>query len=261
MSQNCKMNVNPQMKKVVFELLSSCNLNCCYCLYHNKRHPNIAPLHINEIYKLIDQFNADGVDRLVLTGGEPTLHPHFVDISRYAKSKIPRVSVCTNGFILNKSLEKEIIGLNFSSYTVSIDSCIAEIHDKIRGRKGSFYQTLAFLTKLKLAGRKISIHVTIHADNVDSIDKTIDFARNFSNEIVVSTIYYDKRNQVSSLGSSSYDNKVKEIFETYSDQKDIILVGFGKSCSMEDCLDKKSVFMVNQEGKVVDCYWKNFAQI
>lgn len=260
MLQNCKMNVNPQIKKVVFELLSFCNLNCCYCLYRNKRQSTITTLSINEIYKLIDKFNVDNVDRLVLTGDEPTLHPYFIDISKYAMLKIPRVSICTNGVIPNKALEKEIIDLNFSSYTVSIDSYIGEIHDKIRGCGGSFNQVLDFLKKLKIADRKISIHITIHIDNIDNIHKTIDLARNFSNEIIVSTIYYDKNNPMLSFDKNSYNTKLKEIFETYYNQKDVILVGFNKSCSMENCLDKKRVFMVNQQGKTVDCYWKNFAQ-
>lgn len=254
------MNVNPEIRKVVFELLSSCNLNCCYCIYHNNKHPKISPIGIKEIYKLIDQFSINGIDRLVLTGGEPTLHPHFIDIAKYAMSKISRVSVCTNGFILNKFMEEKVINLNFSSYTISIDSHIAEIHDKIRGHKGCFEQTVAFLNKLKIANKKISIHITIHIDNINHIDETIDFARNFSNEIVVSTIYYDKDNPT--LPSEiDYVKKTKEVFDTYYNQKDIVLIGFGKSCSMENCLDKKNVFMINQFGETVDCYWKNFAQV
>lgn len=58
-----------------------------------------------------------------------------------------------------------------------------------------------------------------------------------------------------------YGEKAKEVFSNYSDQLDIVLVGFGSSCSMDHCLDKKNVFMVNQYGKLVDCYWENCGQI
>jgi len=260
MIQNCKMNVNPKIKKVVFELLSYCNLNCCYCIYHNKRHPKDSSLSIHEIYKLIDKFYIDGVDRLVLTGGEPTLHPNFIDISKYAILKIPKVSVCTNGVILNKTVKEEMINLNFSSYTISIDSCIDEIHDKIRGVRGSFGKSFSFLEKLKLANKNISIHITINTDNIDSIYQTINFAKGFSKEIIVSTIYYEKGKK-KELTDRDFYAKLNKVFDTYSAQKNVVLIGFGKSCSMEHCLDKKNVFMVNQFGKVVDCYWKNFTQM
>jgi len=209
---------------------------------------------------LIDNFSINGIDRLVITGGEPTLHPHFIDISKYAISKIPRVSVCTNGVVLNKTVEEEMINLNFSSYTVSIDSCIDEIHDKIRGVKGSFDKTLSFLEKIRLANKNISIHITINTDNIDHIYQTIDFAKGFAKEIVVSTIYYEKDKKEKSK-DRDFDAKLNKVLDTYSDKKDVILVGFGKSCSKEHCLDKKNVFMVNQYGKIVDCYWKNFNQI
>lgn len=101
-------------------------------------------MSIHEIYKLFDKFHADSIDRLVLTGGEPTLHPNFIDISKYAMLKIPRVSVCTNGVILSESLEEEIVNLNFSSYTIGVDSHVGEIHDKIRGCQGSFEQVVGF---------------------------------------------------------------------------------------------------------------------
>jgi len=260
MARNCKMNVSPEIKKVVFELLSYCNLGCSYCLYRTRKHSK-SPLSIPEIYKLIDKFQADCIDRLVLTGGEPTLHPNFIDIAKYAMLKIPRVSVCTNGVILSESLEEEIVNLDFSSYTVSVDSHVGEINDKIRGCQGSFNQVVDFLEKLQRRNKNISIHITLHLDNIDSVNSTIDFARKFSNEIVISTIYHDKNDLMFSNDQNRYSKKAKEIVADYSDQSDIVLVGFGSSCSMEHCLDKKNVFMVNQYGELVDCYWKNCGQI
>jgi MoaA/NifB/PqqE/SkfB family radical SAM enzyme len=260
MARNCKMNVSSEIKKVVFELLTYCNLGCRYCLYRNKKHVK-APLPINEVYGLIDKFQVDNIDRLVLTGGEPTLHPDFIDISSYAMLKIPRVSVCTNGVILSESLEEKIINLNFSSYTVSVDSHIGEIHDKIRGANGSFEQVVCFLEKLRQRSRNISIHITLNGDNIDSASSTINFAKEFSNEIIVSTVYYEKNDPVFIKNKDSFGKKVKELFSNYYDQAGVVLVGFGESCSMNDCLDKKNVFMVNQHGKLVDCYWKNCNQI
>ncbi len=259
-ARNCKMNVNPLTKKVVFELLTYCNLSCSYCLYREKKHVKI-PLPIHQIYRLIDKFSSENIERLVLTGGEPTLHPNFIDISKYAMLYIPRVSVCTNGVIIGKHIEKEIIRLNFSSYTISIDSHIGEIHDKIRGSQGAFEKAMGFIEKLRQKGKNISIHITLHIDNLDYVNDTVDFARGFSNNIVVSTIYQVREYHMLLNDKNHYAEKAKKVFSKYSDQPDIALVGFGKSCFMEHCLNKKNIFMINQYGNLIDCYWQHCVQI
>jgi len=187
----CKMNVDKNNKKVMFEIISSCNLKCDYCIYCilNKSHSSDF-LSKYEIHNLIDKFSKENISKLVLTGGEPTLHPSFLDISKYAISKIPEVSICTNGVILNNILENKVANLDFSNYTVSIDSHIDKIHDEIRGKKGALQKTLGFLRKLKLKNRNISIHITLHPKNIDTIENTIKFCKKFTKKIVVSSIYY-----------------------------------------------------------------------
>ena len=237
-----------------------CNLNCGYCLYKRKKHFK-APLSLAEIYKLIDNWCEQKIDRLVLTGGEPTLHQYFVEISKYAISKIARVSVCTNGVILSSPLEDKIVHLNFSSYTISIDSHRADIHDKIRGCNGAFDQTVVFLEKLRCRNKNISIHITLHSHNLDYIDDTIEFFLKLANNIVVSTIYYDKHDKALTKHKAHYIETAEKILSKYSGHKDLVLVGFGESCSETHCLDQKNVFMVDQYGKIVDCYWKDCQQL
>src|SRR4030042_1188210 len=191
MAQKCKMNVSKDLKKVVFELLSSCNLCCAYCFYHEKKHSKVR-LPLADIYRKIDIFQKDGIGKLVLTGGEPTLHPNFIEIANYAIAKIPKVSVCTNA---------------------------------------------------------------------DIIHETVEFCRQFSSDIVISTIYYEHNPIIAKVDREYYVKKANEILGDYTDIADIALVGFGISCSKEDCPDKKYVFMINQCGELVDCYWKGYKQI
>lgn len=260
MTRKCKMNVYYDLKKVVFELLSYCNLNCSYCLYREKEHSKTV-LSLEKIHCLIDKFQKDGIDKLVLTGGEPTLHPDFVNIAKYAIAKIPRVSVCTNGVILHEKLEEQVVNMKFATYTISIDSHVKRIHDKIRGQMGAFEQTVYFLKKLYAKEKNISLHITLHINNIDSISETVEFCRQFSNDIVISTIYYECNPLIAVVDREYYAKKANEILSAYPNDDDITLVGFGASCLKEDCPDKKYVFMVNQKGETVDCYWKKYNQI
>jgi len=249
------MNIKEGDKKVILELLSSCNLNCSYCFYRtsNKFHsPDF--LSKKEIFALIDKMVKERINKLVLTGGEPTLHPNFIEISEYAMSKMPRVTICTNGVISDSNLKNKIIKLNFSTYTVSIDSHIENIHDKFRGRMSAFKKTVAFIKKLKLNNRNVSIHITLHPENIDNIEETINFCKIFSKEIVVSSIYNNKLNEYDE--PKGYSQKLINFKKKYLNSPDITLVGFTPFCENKDCLDQKSIFVINRKGELVSCYWK-----
>lgn len=249
------MNINKDEKKAIFELLTSCNLNCAHCFY--KTLQKFCPsnfLSKKKVFILIRKMAKNKIDKLVLTGGEPTLHPDFIEISKYAMSKLAKVTVCTNGFIKNRQLEEDIIKLNFSTYTVSIDSHIEGVHNEFRGNKNAFKKTIAFIKRLKLNNKNISIHITIYPGNIRYIDRTIAFCRKFSNEIVVSTVYHDRL--VVGGKNKEYNQKLNFFKKKYLKDQNIILVGFAQYCKNKNCLNQKNIFMVNAKGELVDCYWK-----
>jgi len=250
------MNLEKNYKKVLLELLSSCNLNCSHCFYRssNKFH-SPGFLTKEQIFVLIKKMVKNKISKLVLTGGEPTLHPDFIEISEYAMLKIPRVSICTNGVILSSELEDKIMTLNFSTYTVSVDSHIEKVHNEFRGSKNAFKKTISFIKKLNLNKKHISIHITIHPKNIDHIEETIDFCKIFSDEIIVSSIYHDKlKMNVDEV--KKYNKEIKLFKNKYLNHPNIVLVGFTPFCKNKNCRDLKDIFMINRRGELVSCYWK-----
>ncbi len=107
MYRDCKMNIKNSTTKVILELTTFCNLKCKHCFYQNSNE-FISKCFIKkkETFKLIDKFKLNGIDKLVLTGGEPTIHPDFIEIAKYAKDQISKVTLCTNGVIKNNRLKK-----------------------------------------------------------------------------------------------------------------------------------------------------------
>jgi len=257
MYRPCKMNVDKNSKKVVFELTTYCNLDCRHCIYSISNKPYSSNfLSRKEAYSLIDKISKKKIYKLVLTGGEPTLHPDFIDISKYAISKIPKVSLCTNGVILNKSLENKVVNLNFSTYTISIDSHIDKIHDKIRGKKGALQKTLGFIKKLKSKNKNISIHIALHPENVDAMKDTIKFCKGLAPEVVISSIYHYDKIYTNLNTIKDYKLMSKKFYEKYKNNPEVTLVGFKTFCTNKNCLDQKNIFMVNSKGELVTCYWK-----
>jgi MoaA/NifB/PqqE/SkfB family radical SAM enzyme len=258
MYRDCKMNVDKKSKKIVRELLAGCNLSCVHCFYNKlKMRSGGKTLSKQKAIILIDKAISWKIDKLVLTGGEPTIHPDFVEISNYALKRIPKVSLCTNGCFSLETLEDKVSKMDFSMYTVSIDSHLHEIHDKFRGKRGALKKTIKFLEKINQAGKNSSIHISIHPDNIYHIEETIDFCKRLSSEIVVASIYFfDKFADKKKL--EEYKRNL-ELFKTrHIHDPKVILAGFYPDyfCTNKQCLDQKNIFMVNSAGDLVECYWK-----
>src|SRR5207247_10353045 len=60
--------------------------------------------------------------RLGLQGGEPRKHPDIVELVRYAKSlDCCKVSMSTNGFLLNRQLLADLEGAGLDELQISVD--------------------------------------------------------------------------------------------------------------------------------------------
>ena len=100
----------------VVTITSACNLDCPICYVHNK---NEGAYHmgLEDFRSLLGHLVADhgnDLDLINFTGGEPTMHPHFLDFLRMAREAgVHRVSLCSNGIRLarDESLVEQIAAL------------------------------------------------------------------------------------------------------------------------------------------------------
>ncbi len=87
----------------VVTITSACNLNCPICYVHNKNddafHMTLADF--DSILGHLVEDHGGELDLINFTGGEPTLHPHFLDFIEHARAAgIHRVTICSNGIRL-----------------------------------------------------------------------------------------------------------------------------------------------------------------
>lgn len=83
---------------VEWKLHDRCNYDCYFCGDENKLgRDGWADLETNK--KIVDSIVASATKPLwiQLTGGEPTLYPHFLELVKYMKSKGAMVRIITNG--------------------------------------------------------------------------------------------------------------------------------------------------------------------
>ena len=114
-----------------------CNFKCGYCLpngYQVDKNDTRKFLHLDEIKRLANCFSELGVNKIRITGGEPTVRKDFFDIIKVLKfeSGIHNVSITTNGYKLDKKAE-QLVNSGLTGINISIDSLDREIFKNITG--------------------------------------------------------------------------------------------------------------------------------
>ena len=112
-----------------------CNFKCGYCLpngYQIDKSDNRKFLHLDEIRRLAKALSELGVNKIRLTGGEPTVRKDFFDIVKTIKenSGIKKTVITTNGYHLDKIAYK-IKDSGLDGINISIDSLNKETFKKV----------------------------------------------------------------------------------------------------------------------------------
>lgn len=116
-------------RRLVFELTNNCNLNCIMC------GRNAADFKITAFD--MDNFRSfeplmDIVEEVTLMGwGEPTIHPHFIEMLEIIDRHSARKYFCTNGMTLGK-IKKAIFDYQVDVFAVSLDGATDETNSRIR---------------------------------------------------------------------------------------------------------------------------------
>ena len=156
----------PAAPVVIWNLIRRCNLTCkhCYTTSTDIDFPN--ELTTPQIYTVMDDLKAFKVPVLILSGGEPLLHPDIFAISRHAKDLGFYVALSSNGTKISKSNIDEIADINYQYIGVSLDG-IKDTHDQFRRVQGSFDQALAGIHLCLDKGIKVGLRFTLTKDNAE----------------------------------------------------------------------------------------------
>lgn len=85
------------------------------------------------VEKVIPHLAACRVDRITLTGGEPTIHPRFLDVVCAFRGAGTGVGICTNATTLGEGPIAELAEIGGVHCNVSLDWFRPESHGKFRG--------------------------------------------------------------------------------------------------------------------------------
>jgi diadenosine tetraphosphatase ApaH/serine/threonine PP2A family protein phosphatase len=122
-----------------------CNLACSYCAVASSPTARRRSIGLARFRALVDEAVAEGFQELCVTGGEPFVEPHIVDMLEYASDRLPTV-VLTNAMLFTSGRRRaelgRLAGRDGLVLQTSLDGANPETHDRFRGR-GSWTQAMA----------------------------------------------------------------------------------------------------------------------
>jgi len=159
---------------VVWNITRRCNLHCIHCYSDSTAEHYKGELTLKECIDVIDDLADYQVPALLLSGGEPMLHPHFFDLVGYAAARGLRVTVSTNGTRIDSPAASKLKDLGVTYVGISLDG-IGESHDRFRGRTGAFRKAVEAFRHCRGAGQKVGLRLTLTRQTADQLPEILRF--------------------------------------------------------------------------------------
>lgn len=155
-------------------LTDACNLRCVYCMPEVMQfRPRKELLQDDEILFLLCAAAAEGVDKVRLTGGEPTVRAGLVNLVRQIVqiSGIREVSITTNGLLLSR-LAQPLADAGLRRVNVSLDTLDEAKFRRITrwGTLGDVWAGIAAAEAAGLRPVKLNSVVTRGYNDKDVVD-------------------------------------------------------------------------------------------
>ena len=132
-------------RRLVFELTNRCNLNCVMC---GRNSADFRPTTFQMDWFHYFEPLFDTIEEVTLMGwGEPTVHPHFVDMLACIDKHAARKYFCTNGMRLDV-LTPAIFEHHADLIGVSVDGAEEKTNDTIR-RGSSLKKIISSLEEIE----------------------------------------------------------------------------------------------------------------
>ncbi|GJQ68862.1 Mocs1 [Trypoxylus dichotomus] len=162
-------------------LTERCNLRCQYCMPAEgvQLTPKQHLLTAEEVIRLGRLFVKEGVTKIRLTGGEPTVRSDLVDIIASLKqiNGLETVAMTTNGLVLTRQLVSlQRAGLDVLN--ISLDTLKPDKYEKITRRRGFEKVMMGIDLALQLGYNPVKINcVVMKGFNDDEIIDFVEFTR------------------------------------------------------------------------------------
>ena len=152
----------PSLRYLELQMTNRCNLQCRHCYIGERPHRDLSK---KQIQMVLEQFEEIQGLRLLLSGGEPLLHPDFWEVNEMLSDYAFRSILLSNGTLISKEVAQK---LHVHEVQISLDG-MKEGHEFLRGKE-TFEKAVMAIDHLQEAKIRVSVATMIHRKNLSEFD-------------------------------------------------------------------------------------------
>lgn len=155
---------------VVLSVQHRCNGRCVMCNLWQE--PVTQALSPSSVAGWLPEWRRLGVERVMLTGGEPLIYPHLAELTALLAASGLALTIVTNGIALPS--QAGLVARYGAELVVSLDGP-QPIHDRLRGVPGAFTQLAAGVAMVKDANPDLPVtgRCTVQRGNYRYLRETV----------------------------------------------------------------------------------------
>ncbi|GIH19413.1 radical SAM protein [Rugosimonospora africana] len=139
-------------ERFIWDVTYACPLRCIHCYSESGRRP-ARMLERKDMLRVVEAIIRAKPKRISFAGGEPLLAPWWDEAAAlFSTAGIP-VTMFLSGWVMNDDVAARL-ATTVAGVTVSVDGPNSQVHDRIRGRAGSFDRAMATLDRLNRLKQK-----------------------------------------------------------------------------------------------------------
>lgn len=177
-----------RMERLELHLTYTCPERCVFCSEdHRMTEYKQFPVTWGRVATVLRMHAENGVQNIHVTGGEPTIHPRFIDVLKLSKKLGMRTSVGTIGTMLARDdFAREALPY-LDEALFSIHGPSPEIHDKMTGREGSFEQVTTAFRNARNSNPRFGafVNTVVTRQNVHALPDTVAMADQMGAKLIV----------------------------------------------------------------------------
>ena len=161
-------------KRYWLRISNACNQKCIFCL--DIEHHDGTFSDLSQIEEKIKEVRNQGYTRLVVSGGEASIHPDFLPIIRAASAQqFSKIQTVTNGRMFSyRSFALKAKEAGLTEVTFSIHGHVAKLHDMLTATPGAFDQAMrGIMNLLHMGGVIINIDICVNKKNYRYLEDMI----------------------------------------------------------------------------------------
>ena len=176
------------MRRLELHLTYHCPERCVFCSEdHRMKRYNRFKVTWGRVARILRIHAERGVQNVHFTGGEPSIHPKFVESLKLAKKLGMRTSVGTIGTMLCRPEVARKVAPFLDEALFSIHGPDPTTHDRVARRKGSFDRVTRALRLMKSLNPRFRAfaNTVVCTHNIEQLPATVQMLDEMGAELVV----------------------------------------------------------------------------